>query len=93
MRLRLEWDAGKAALNLAKHGVDFEEAGTVLGDPLSQSVIDEGHSTAEETRYIAVGYSIRHRLLLVVYCEREDRFRIISARPATRGERDRYEKK
>jgi hypothetical protein len=83
-----EWDADKAQSNIEKHGVTFEEAAEVFFDPFYQSgdAAEEG-----ELREFILGYSIAPRLLLVVYIEREERTRIISARPATRHERKLYE--
>jgi uncharacterized DUF497 family protein len=88
--LRYEWDRSKAAQNLAKHGVSFEEAATVFRDPLSQTGRDPDHSMDEE-RFIVFGTSVRGRLLVVAHVERGDTIRIISARPASLGERQIYE--
>jgi uncharacterized protein len=85
-----EWNAAKAAANLRKHGVSFEEASTVFADPLSINLPDPSHSVAE-TRFLVLGLSIRQRLLVVAYAERGDKTRLISARPATRRERRDYE--
>ena len=90
MSLEFEWDPAKAAENSRQHGVTFEEAATVFGDPLARIFDDPEHSL-DEAREIIVGYSERHRLLLVSFTEREPRVRIISARSATRGERQRHE--
>ena len=87
-----EWDAEKAAENLRRHGIPFEEAETVFDDPLSQTLLDPDHSEGEE-RYLEIGYSRRRRLLLVSYTERQGRVRIISARRATRKERQSYEER
>jgi uncharacterized DUF497 family protein len=85
-----EWNAAKATANLRKHGVSFEEASTVFGDPLSINLPDPSHSI-EDDRFLVLGLSIKHRLLVVAYAERGDKTRIISARPATRRERHDYE--
>jgi hypothetical protein len=85
-----EWDPAKAADNLKKHGVSFEEAVTVFGDPLSLNMPDPLHS-AEEERYLVLGMSAARRLLVVAYAERGQRTRIISARKAARRERHDYE--
>jgi uncharacterized DUF497 family protein len=90
MALTFEWDRRKARQNLKKHGVSFDEAATVFGDPLSSVIADSLHS-AEENRFAIVGESQRRRLLVVVFTDRNDRIRIISARPATRRERRDYE--
>jgi uncharacterized protein len=88
--LTFEWNAAKAAANLAKHGVSFEEAATVFGDPLSVTIFDPAHSQAEE-RFIILGCSHLDKLLVVVHTERGDNIRIISARHASRRERKCYE--
>jgi uncharacterized DUF497 family protein len=88
--LRFEWDPQKAARNLAKHGVPFEEAATVFGDPLGHITSDPRHSVDEE-RFVLLGSSRRQRLLAVMFAERGQAIRIISARRATRRERRDYE--
>jgi uncharacterized DUF497 family protein len=90
MSLGFEWDEKKARQNRNKHGVDFEEASTVSGDPLSSTIPDPEHSE-EEDRFPILGESIRLRLLVVSFTERGDDIRIISARVATRRERKDYE--
>jgi len=90
MSLGFEWDEKKARHNRNKHGVDFEEASTVFGDPLSSTIPDPAHSE-EEDRYVILGESVRLRLLVVSFTERGDDIRIISARVATRRERKDYE--
>jgi hypothetical protein len=89
--MEFEWDAEKAASNLAKHGVTFPEAMTVFGDPL-ESVIADPDRSEDECRFLSMGLSAAGRLLVVVaYTERQDRIRIISARKATPRERRQYE--
>lgn len=90
MPLEFTWDREKAAANLAKHGVAFEEASTAFGDPLSVTVHDPDHSD-DETRFVLVGQSFRGKLLVVVHSERGGSIRMISAREATRRERRDYE--
>jgi uncharacterized protein len=85
-----EWDTEKAAANAEKHGVTFDEASTVFGDPLAILIPDPDHSVAKE-RYVLLGMSSRHRLLVVAHAERPPRTRMISARRATRKERRTYE--
>jgi uncharacterized protein len=85
-----EWDANKAASNLAKHKVSFEAAATVFGDPRSVTIPDPAHSQGED-RFIVLGRSHDEKLLVVVHTERGDNVRIISARPASRRERKYYE--
>jgi uncharacterized DUF497 family protein len=82
-----EWDSDKAASNLAKHGVSFPEATTVFADPFAV-YLDDGSGTG---RMVVIGASLRDRLLYVVHVERGERDRVVSARPATSGERDVYE--
>jgi uncharacterized DUF497 family protein len=82
-----EWDDEKALSNLDKHGVSFPEATTVFADPAAV-YLDDGSGT---DRMVVVGTSLRDRVLYVVHVERGRRDRIISARQATRAERDVYE--
>lgn len=92
MGLVFEWDSEKAETNLKKHGISFEEASTVFGDPLSLTIEDHLHSY-RETRYVIIGQSYRRRTLVVSHMERRGNIRIISARVATRREIVNYEKK
>ena len=85
-----EWDPDKAAANLRKHGVSFEEATTVFQDNLSLTGADPDHS-ADEARFVTFGLSGRGRLLVVAHTARGKRIRLISARAATRPERKLYE--
>jgi len=85
-----EWDPEKALANVTKHGVEFEEAVSVFGDPLALHMDDPDHP-AGEMRYVLLGMSNRQRLLVVAYAERPPRTRIISARRATRREQLGYE--
>jgi uncharacterized protein len=88
--MRLQWDAGKAASNLKKHRVAFDEAVTVFYDPLAATFEDPGHSQ-DERRLVTIGYSARGRLLVVCHVERGGGVRVISARHATPRERKRHE--
>ena len=90
MEYRFVWNPAKAASNRRKHGVAFEEAATVFGDPLAR-IHDEPDHSPQERREILVGHSKRDRLLLVSFTERDGMIRIISARTATRHEREDYE--
>jgi hypothetical protein len=85
-----EWDPLKAEANIRKHGVTFDEASTVFGDPLNLLMADPDHSLDEE-RFLLLGMSNRRKLLVVAFAERPPRTRLISARRATRHERRRYE--
>ena len=89
--MRFEWDPKKAAANLKKHGVSFQEAATVFGDPLAITFQDPDHSKGEE-RQLTFGLSLPGRLIVVSHAERNDLTRIISARPMKRKERVIYEK-
>jgi uncharacterized protein len=88
--MEFEWDEEKAAANLAKHGVSFEEAKTVFDDPLYVDFYDPDHSF-DEHRYIIIGESQQRRLLIVSYAERDNVIRLISVREVTRSERETYE--
>ncbi|MBI2199147.1 MAG: BrnT family toxin [Candidatus Rokubacteria bacterium] len=88
--MRFEWDPGKAAENLARHGVSFEEAATVFRDVLSATGADPDHSVDEE-RFVTFGISTRGGLLAIAHTKGDDTIRIIRARPATPSERRIYE--
>ncbi|MDX6445144.1 MAG: uncharacterized protein QOH71_2218 [Blastocatellia bacterium] len=76
--MKFEWDEEKAAANLAKHSVTFEEAETVFDDPLYVDFYDPDHSQ-DEHRYIIIGLSKEGRLLIASYAERDDAIRVINA--------------
>lgn len=88
--MEFEWDVNKAASNEIKHDVSFEEAKTIFSNPLAVIFVDEEHSD-EEKREIIVGHSNNNRLILVIFTERSNKIRIISARKATPNERKDYE--
>ena len=88
--MEFEWDTGKSASNVTKHGVTFPEAMTVFGDPLELAIADPHHAEGE-SRFLSMGLSATGRLLVVAYTEREGRTRIINAREATPRERRQYE--
>lgn len=90
MSLEFEWEPDKAAKNLRKHQVSFQEAATVFGDGTGATVYDPDHSEAED-RFLTIGYSNRGRLLIVSHTDRNNRIRIISARPLKSSERRQYE--
>lgn len=95
MKLDVTWDATKAQSNVAKHGITFAQAATVLLDPLAVTVFDEGHSEAEE-RWFTLGVGNEGNLLAVSHTylptgPASAQVRIISAREATRREREQYE--
>ena len=88
--MRVEWRREKAIANERKHGIPFEEALTVLYDPLAATFDDPDHSRGER-RFITMGYSVRGRLLAVCHTEREGAVRLIMARKAIAHERKRHE--
>lgn len=88
--MNFEWNENKARANFAKHRVSFEEAKTVFVDPFYVDFYDPDHSDDEE-RYVIIGESQQGRLLVVSYTERQQKTRLISAREATRREKDAYE--
>lgn len=90
MAAQFEWDAAKAADNVRKHRVSFEEAATVFGDSLGRIFDDPDHSQAEH-RELLIGCSAQNRIVIVSFTERASRIRIISARRATDRERHDYE--
>jgi len=90
MALEFEGDKEKGKANSKKHGVSFEEASTVFGDPFALTIHDPLHSD-DEDRFVTLGESADERLLVVVFTDRDERIRIISARSATRKERKQYE--
>jgi uncharacterized protein len=90
MPMDFEWDAAKASANRRKHGVSFEEAAEAVKDPRAVEEYDFEHSTSTEDRFELVGMSGRGRLLMVVYTQRDEAVRIISARKATRAEVEAY---
>jgi uncharacterized protein len=87
-RMEAEWDPAKARANLRKHGVRFADAVTALEDASAISVREEG---ADEERWVSIGMDSLARILVVVYTWRDERVRLISARPATRREAQQYE--
>ena len=89
--LEFEWDATKASSNLQKHGVSFSEAKTVFNDEFSLTMPDLEHN-GDEDRWIDLGLSAQGLLLIVVYTDRNNRIRIISARTATSNEQKMYAK-
>lgn len=88
--MQFSWDPDKDRLNQSDHGVSFQEASTVFGDPLTITVADPDHSIEEE-RFVAMGQSSASQLLVVCHTEQGDNIRIISARRATLRERKDYE--
>ena len=87
--MRGQYDPAKAAANVRKHGVWFADAEGVFEDPLA--LLTEDPDAIGERRYVAIGYGCLGELLVVVYSERAEECRLISARRATRKERRAYE--
>ena len=95
MEFDFAWDPAKAQSNQDKHGVAFEQAASVLLDPLALTVFDAAHSDHEE-RWFTLGVGSRGKLLAVAHTFMHTgpdraRVRIISAREATKAERRHYE--
>jgi len=88
--MEFEIHSAKAVINLKKHKVSFEEAASVFGDPMAYTFADPDHSIGEE-RWLMFGLSRMARLLAIIYTQRRGKYRIISARLATRNERKIYE--
>ena len=87
--MNVEWHDAKAEANLRKHGVSFEEAVSVLHDPLSRTVFDHQHSQTED-RFLTLGMSDRGRLVIVWHTDRDDAIRIIGARKPNKHETGGY---
>ena len=89
--IQFEWDTTKAASNLKKHGISFDEAKSVFYDEFAIQFYDDGHSD-DEDRFLMLGLSCESKILLVCHCERDSghTIRIISARKATTNERKHY---
>lgn len=89
--IKFAWNTTKAASNLEKHGVSFEEAQSVFYDEFALQFFDAESSEAED-RFLMLGMSDEARILLVCHCERDggNTIRIISARKATKNERKHY---
>lgn len=88
--MKFEWDQIKANSNLVKHGISFDEATTVFGDPLAITYFDPEHSESE-FRYLTFGHSAEGKFIVVAHADRNDKIRVISARAMTRKERNDYE--
>ena len=90
--LDFDWDEDKAAANFKKHGISFDEAKTVFGDPFSVTIDDPAHS-ASEYRFVDIGTSTSGMILALAYAERGRTIRLISCRKATKAERKIYEER
>lgn len=92
--MMFEWDEEKNHSNFTKHWIRFDEVQEIWTDQAAIEFCDTENSISEE-RFVRIGYSSIRGILTVVYCERENGsvFRIISARRATRKERDAYERR
>ena len=88
--MQVEWNPQKAVANLSKHRVSFEEASTVLGDPLALTIADPDHSM-EEQRFLTTGRSVQQRIIIVAHTYRNGVIRIIKCPWSARNERKLYE--
>ena len=88
--MEFEWDPAKAKANVRKHGVTFVEATTIFDDPASRLRWDKAHESPIEVRGMAIGFSKRNRLLAVIFTERNETIRIISAWKASAAEKATY---
>jgi uncharacterized DUF497 family protein len=88
--MNCEWDPSKAEANFRKHEVRFTEAEPVFEDDLAVMNTDD-ESSLHEQRFVSIGMGMKARVLVVVYCYRGRKIRIISARPAETHERKQYE--
>lgn len=90
MKLLFEWDGSKARSNFKKNKITFEEATSVFGDP--NAITIESQVLRGESRFVTIGQSSSQKVVIVVvHTDRNDRIRIISARPASRSERKQYQ--
>ena len=91
--MKFDWDSAKALLNEKKHGLSFEQAITAFDDPMALVAPDPKHSTLKEERQWLIGQTDLDTVVVVVFTDREDGKirRIISARSASRKERNTYE--
>lgn len=87
---QFEWNQEKARCNFEKHGVTFSEGATIFSDQRIATMLDPDHSQDEE-RSIAIGVSVKGRILIVVFTDRGNKIRLISCRKATSTERKTYE--
>jgi uncharacterized DUF497 family protein len=88
--MKFAWDPKKERANVKKHGISFQEATTVFGDPHAATIPDPDHSHGEP-RFVTIGYSTSNRLVVVSHTEEGENFRIISAREANPLERKKSE--
>lgn len=86
--IKFEWDSDKAQSNLTKHGVDFADAVGVFEDEMALTI--EEQKALDEKRFVTVGFDFHGRVLTVVYTYRDNIIRLISARKATKKERETY---
>ena len=89
--MNLIWNPKKAASNLKKHGISFEEASTVFLDALAITGADPDHSEGEE-RWLTFGVSTQGAFLVIAHTDEGEDVRLISARSGTHSERKLYEK-
>jgi uncharacterized DUF497 family protein len=94
--MKFEWDTKKEKINMLKHGITFEQASYVFADPFALNKYDDEHSENED-RWILLGRSLNETIILVVHTFRDidgtEFVRIISARKATKKEKQAYQKR
>ena len=88
MGVRIQYDEGKNQKNIRKHGLSFETASIAFDDPGAVVIYDDTHSDSEE-RYNLIG-AVGSHILFIAYTVRSETIRVISARPATRREKETY---
>jgi uncharacterized DUF497 family protein len=88
--MNCDWDPRKDESNFRKHGVRFAEAEPIFEDDFAITNMDD-ESDPHELRYVSIGMGVKGRVLVVVYCYRGSKIRILSARPAEAHERKQYE--
>jgi len=91
--IEFDWDLWNIQKNEQKHGVSAVEAETAFYDQHYKLFEDTRHSTQNENRFILFGKSLENRILMVGFTKRKNKVRIITARPASKKERELYEKK
>lgn len=89
--MNYQWDSSKATANIRKHGIDFADAVGVFEDVWALTI--EEQAEKGEQRFVSLGTDFLGRLLVVVYTYRNENIRLISARRATKRERNMYERK
>lgn len=89
--LKFDWDQWNVQKNEIKHGASWREAESAFHDSKHRIFKDIQHSTSLEQRYVLYGRSMENRILMIAFTKRRDKVRVISARPASKKERAKYE--